>query len=191
MTLDMCRTAIPARQILRDVFRPIATVGHHAWENTCGSRKIDYSKKRHVGRELVFDRTFEKYLKEVEDITHRPLHPYQRQQLKYHLDTYSYTRLSPDASHQHRQEFNSRKAEIIADWENMTGNKWPTYDKPVYNDNGKMIRRPGNKWDMHHCIENSWGGDNEAWNMHPARHPDQHQDGIHAKGSYAEQIFGH
>jgi predicted ribonuclease toxin of YeeF-YezG toxin-antitoxin module len=191
LTLDRCRVTVPVKKILmRDVFRPVIAAGHHAWKNKYGrSRKIDYNKTRKMGRELVFDKTFEKYLQEVEEITHRPLHPYQREQLKYHLNTYSYTKLSPDESHQHRREFNGRKSNIIADWEKMTGNKWPTYDKPIYNKSGKMIRKQGSRYDAHHLIECSWQGENEAWNMHPAKHPSEHQLGIHAKGSYASQIF--
>jgi hypothetical protein len=151
--------------------------------NLYSRKKIDYD------RVLEFDHTFEKYLKEVEDITHRPLHPIQRKQIKYHLDHYEYRRLTSEESHEHRREFNHKKKEIIADWEKMTGDKWPTYDEPVYNSSGKMIRPRGARLDMHHILECSWGGDNEWWNMTPARHPEEHNQGIHRKNGMADKIF--
>lgn len=147
------------------------------------NKKIDYD------RVLVFDHTFERYLKEIEDITHRPLHPIQRKEIKYHLDHYEYRRLSSEESHAHRADFNHKKKDIIADWEKMTGESWPTYDKPVYSSSGKVVRQVGANYDVHHLCENSWGGDNVWWNMHPAKFPSEHQNNIHRKGGLADQIF--
>ena len=45
-------------------------------------------------------------------------------------------------------------------------------------------------YDAHHIIESSYGGPNQWWNMHPARFPDQHQQGIHRAGGPSNQIFG-
>ena len=176
------------RVSMKDLFKPIEKAAHHSWTAKYQTR-CSFENVLSMSRELVFDRTFEKYLKEIEDITRRPLHPCQREQVKYHIDNYSYSRLSSSESQSHRRDFNSKKKDIIADWEKMTGNTWPTYDEAIYNKSGKIIRQPGNRYDMHHIIENCYGGDNEAWNMHPAKHPSEHQDGIHAKGRLCSQIF--
>ena len=62
-------------------------------------------------------------------------------------------------------------------------------ENDVYNDAGKLIAKKGRKYDAHHIIENKYGGDNEWWNMHPARFPDQHQRGIHGAGSPSRELF--
>ena len=72
----------------------------------------------------------------------------------------------------------------------MTGNKWSVYDKPVYNSSGKMIRQVGSNYDAHEIILNSWGSPHEWWNIHPAKHPDEHQEKIHRKGGFSDRIFG-
>lgn len=173
---------------MKDLFKPLNQVIHNA--PIMRSRKVNYNANEHSkGKVLTFDKTFQLYLDDVEKITHRPLHPYQHEQIKYHLEHQSYTKLSPDASRRHRKDFGDKKANIVQDWEKMTGQKWPVYDKPVYNSNGKMIRPTGANYDIHHMIENSFGGNNEAWNMHPARHPDEHQQQIHRKGGFADKIF--
>ena len=38
-------------------------------------------------------------------------------------------------------------------------------------------------------IENSYGGNNEWWNIHPARFTNEHQAGIHRTGSPARELF--
>lgn len=181
------------KNAIKEAFCRNKVVNHETLNVTHRNLNFDtyLAKHKKVDRDrvLVFDHTFEKYLKEVEDITHRPLHPIQRKEIKYHLDHYEYRRLSSEESHAHRADFNHKKKDIIADWENMTGDKWPTYDKPVYGNSGKVIRQVGANYDMHHLCENSWGGDNVWWNMHPASFPDSHQNGIHRKGGLADKIF--
>lgn len=34
-----------------------------------------------------------------------------------------------------------------------------------------------------------FGGDNEWWNIHPAKFPDEHQIGIHGSGSPSKELF--
>ena len=55
---------------------------------------------------------------------------------------------------------------------------------------GWVIRRKGTRYDAHHIIENTFDGEHEWWNIHPAKFPDEHQRGIHAKESPASEIFG-
>jgi toxin YxiD len=38
-------------------------------------------------------------------------------------------------------------------------------------------------------IENNFGEPHEWWNIHPAKNPDEHQGGIHGKGSPSGKIF--
>ncbi len=38
-------------------------------------------------------------------------------------------------------------------------------------------------------LKNAHGGEHEWWNMHPAKYPDEHQGGIHAKDSISREIF--
>lgn len=44
-------------------------------------------------------------------------------------------------------------------------------------------QKQGDKYDAHHIIENTFGGEHEWWNMHPAKFPNEHQAGIHGTGS--------
>lgn len=65
---------------------------------------------------------------------------------------------------------------MIKEWEENTGQKWPIDEK-------------GNRYQLHHIIEQQYGGPNEWWNSHPAKFPDEHQGGIHAKGSPSRELF--
>ena len=100
-----------------------------------------------------------------------------------------YKKLTETEIASHRLDFNTRKNKIIQDWESETGQSWPTYTEPVYSANGTVLRKVGDKYDAHHIIENKFGGDNEWWNMHPAKFPDEHQGGIHGAGSPSRELF--
>ena len=89
----------------------------------------------------------------------------------------------------HRAQFNKVKNELITQWEKQTGQSWPRYAEDLYSKNGTLVRRAGQPYDAHHIIESSYGGPNEWWNMHPARFPDQHQQGIHRAGGPGSQVF--
>lgn len=145
---------------------------------------------RKDARELKFDITFKKYLDDIENITGYKIGDTQRSYIEKAINTKSYQRLDGNKSAIHRKRFNGKKKQLIADWEENTHQEWPRYTQEVFNKRGKMIRRAGQAYDVHHIIENSWGGDLEWWNFTPASHPDQHQEGIHRKGGYAEKIFG-
>lgn len=64
----------------------------------------------------------------------------------------------------------------IKEWEQKTGQTWP-------------LDSNGRKYQLHHIIEQQYGGPHEWWNAHPARFPDQHQGGIHGAGSPARELF--
>jgi len=85
-----------------------------------------------------------------------------------------------------RKDFNKKKNQLIKQWEEETGQKWPTF----VNTKGKI-----QEYDAHHIIENKVGGKNEWWNITPAKGGkrdlgNEHQSGIHRKGAPAEILFG-
>ena len=60
--------------------------------------------------------------------------------------------------------------------EEETLQKWPVDEK-------------GRRYQLHHIIEQQYGGEHEWWNIHPAKFPDQHQGGIHGANSPSREIF--
>lgn len=129
------------------------------------------------------------YIKDVETHTGRKLSNNQTDKLKDALRNKKYERMSPKDVAKHRSEFNRKKNSMISDWEKETGQKWPVYTEEVIGKNGDVVRKIGDRYDAHHIIENSFGGDNEWWNIHPAKFPNEHQAGIHKAGSPARQLF--
>jgi hypothetical protein len=120
-----------------------------------------------------------RYLKEVEKITGRALHPTQLAELKKAIRSKKYGRLTKEATEDSRKEFNEIKDALIKEWEQHTGQKWPTEKKQInIKDTGKREWRTV-KYDAHHLIYNRYGGDNKWWNIHPARSGVEHQNGIH------------
>ena len=59
---------------------------------------------------------------------------------------------------------------MIKDWGENTGQKW-------------SVDENGQKYQLHHIIEQQYGGEHEWWNAHPAKFPTEHQGGVHAAGS--------
>jgi predicted ribonuclease toxin of YeeF-YezG toxin-antitoxin module len=129
------------------------------------------------------------YVRDIEERTGIKLHKKQIEELKNALRNKEYTRLSTLESSQHRDIFKKVKNDLIVEWEKNTGRKWPRYKDNIISKRGRIIRFEGDKYDAHHIIESSFGGDNEWWNIHPARFPDAHQAGIHATSSPASRLF--
>ena len=139
--------------------------------------KIDYN--------LIKD-----YVRDIESRTRIKLPKNQVEELKNALRNKEYSKLTPKETAKHRNEFNKIKSNLIEEWERNTGQKWPTYTEDVISPNtGKVVRKAGDKYDAHHVIENSFGGENEWWNIHPAKFPNEHQSGIHGAGSPANKLF--
>lgn len=130
-----------------------------------------------------------KYIKHLQEITNRKLHPKQIEELKKALRGKKYEKLSPAETIKKRKEFNKLKDKLIKEWEEKTGQEWPTYTEDLVNKDGKIIRKKGDKYDAHHIIENNYDGNDEWWNMHPAKFPDEHQGGIHGKGAPSRDLF--
>ena len=129
------------------------------------------------------------YVKDVKLNTNRNIPNNQIEELKNTLRLREYEKLSPVEVAKHRAEFSRLKNSLIDEWELKTGQTWPTYLEDVIGKNGNVVRKAGSKYDAHHIIENSYGGNNEWWNIHPARFPNEHQAGIHRAGSPARELF--
>ena len=141
-----------------------------------GTVKIDY--------DLAKD-----YIRDVESKTGLKLHKNQIEQLKAALREHKYEKMTPLETLKHRNKFNSVKNKLISEWEEKTGQTWPRYTEEVYDKKGRVARDIGQPYDAHHIIENNFGGPHEWWNIHPAKFPDEHQAGIHGKGSPSNKLF--
>lgn len=134
--------------------------------------------------------TIKKYIRDIEGRTGRELPKNQIEKLKEALRNKEYKKMSPIETAKHRAEFDKVKNKVIKEWEENTGQKWPMYNENVISEKtGKIIRKKGDKYDAHHIIENTFGGEHEWWNMHPAKFPNEHQAGIHGTGSPANTLF--
>lgn len=144
-----------------------------------------------IGKDLKIDfDLIKKYIRDVESRTGRELPKNQIEKLKEALRNKEYKKLSPTETRKNRRSFNKIKDKLIDEWEIKTGQKWPTYVENVISEKtGEPVRRKGDKYDAHHIIENSFGGDHEWWNIHPAKFPNEHQSGIHGIGSPANDLF--
>lgn len=131
-----------------------------------------------------------RYMREVETLTKLKVHPKQLVELKKAIKSKKYAKLSVDETAKSRKEFNKVKNSLIEKWEKETGQTWPKYNKDVLSKKGVPYIKKGDKYDAHHLIENTHGGEHEWWNIHPAKNPDIHQGGIHGKDGLSRILFG-
>ena len=142
-----------------------------------------------VGEKI--DKTrFPEYIDEVEKITKREIPQNQKELIEKALKENDFKKLSPEDTLSSKREFNRIKDGLIKEWEEQTGQSWPRYTEDVLNEAGEVIRKAGQPFDAHHLIEVTTSGPHEWWNIHPARFPGEHQNGIHAAESLASKIFG-
>jgi predicted ribonuclease toxin of YeeF-YezG toxin-antitoxin module len=139
----------------------------------------------------VFDPDLVKaYLKDVESKTRLKVHKIQVEFLKESLRNNKFEKLTPKETAKHRGRFTtSLKNKLIEEWEEKTNQKWPRYTEEVYDQSGEIARHIGQPYDAHHLIENNFSGPHEWWNIHPAKYPDEHQQGIHGKGAPSRMLF--
>lgn len=130
------------------------------------------------------------YFHEVEKITNTEIPPNQMEKLQEALRKQDFAKLDSDAARKLRKDFNKIKGNLIAEWEENLGKKWPVYTEDVLNDAGVVVRKAGQPFDAHHLFELSFGGPNDWWNLHPAAFPAEHPNAIHAANSLANTIFG-
>ncbi|MDE5414199.1 T7SS effector LXG polymorphic toxin [Alkalihalobacterium chitinilyticum] len=130
------------------------------------------------------------YLRDIEAKTGRMVNKEQIHLIKEALRNKNYEKLTPKETAKHRSKFTSSlKDKLIAEWEEKTNQKWPRYTEEVLDKNGEVARSIGQPYDAHHIIENNFGGPHEWWNIHPAKYPNEHQAGIHGKGSPSGKLF--
>ena len=88
-----------------------------------------------------------------------------------------------------RSSFNRDKKALIKDWEAVNGEKWPTYKEDIYNAEGRVVRKEGDKFDAHHIQPLCMGGRNVPENLVPL-HYESHigKGGIHNTESY-DKLF--
>ena len=99
-------------------------------------------------------------------------------------------KLSGDKKKQHRDDFDSKKDDLIKQWERETNQKWPVYDNVIKAKSGKRtLRKKGSRFDAHEIIPNVHNSPLEWWNLHPAAVGSQHQGGIHRTNSPFGKIF--
>lgn len=101
-----------------------------------------------------------------------------------------FKRLSPEENKLKREEFEEKKAQLIKEWEQNNGREWPRYETDVYSSNGRLIRRPGMRYDAHHLQPLCLGGENVAENITPL-HADDHFDhqGVHSSNSPCSKLM--
>ncbi|MBC6136351.1 hypothetical protein HB825_16045 [Listeria booriae] len=152
-------------------------------------------KIKEYGEPIVIKRSINSglirsYVRDVEQQTSRKIAKIQVDALKDALRAKEYTKLTPSETMKHRAKFDATKNKLIVEWEAKLSQEWPRYSENVLSERtGKIIRRQGEMYDAHHLIENTFGGEHEWWNIHPARFPNEHQAGIHGAGSPARDLF--
>lgn len=106
------------------------------------------------------------------------------------IDKTKWDKISSETNGILRNEFNNKtfKNQLIKDWEAKNGKQWPTYKEDVYH-NGKMIRKVGERYDVHHIKPLEFGGRNTSDNLTPL-HASNHFDhqGIHNSEGYYNEM---
>lgn len=153
------------------------------------AEKVTAKSMKEVG-EKIDKSLIPDYFEEVKEITNREIKPNQLEQLQKALEEKDFAKLDPENLKLHKMEYARLRDKLIDEWEKNVGEKWPVYAEDVTNEAGIVLRQAGHKYDVHHIIPQNFGGPNEWWNFHPAAHPSEHQNGIHAANSLASKIFG-
>jgi 5-methylcytosine-specific restriction endonuclease McrA len=115
---------------------------------------------------------FENYLSQIEWLTGRNI-PYQEKEIvkSYYTSTkYDPTPLNETQLEKVRSDFNSKKSQLIMQWEFNTKEKWPVYKtetRCIIDGSCISYRNLGNKYDAHHIIPKTYNGPNEWCNLFP------------------------
>lgn len=181
--------ATPEGQLIRMEPENTHAIGNKVRDLVSKMNGVNVESTKGTGNKIDSD-TIKKYIRDIEGRTGRELPKNQIEKLKEALRNKEYKKMSPIETAKHRAEFDKVKNKVIKEWEENTGQKWPEYNENVISEKtGKIIRKKGDKYDAHHIIENTFGGEHEWWNMHPTKFPNEHQAGIHGTGSPANTLF--
>jgi hypothetical protein len=75
-----------------------------------------------------------------------------------------------------REEFSSMKDKLISQWEEKHGCSWPRYTEDVYyttkSGDTIILQKVGDRYDVHHILPLSLGGENKLENITPLRADD-------------------
>ena len=125
------------------------------------------------------------YVREVESKSGMSVHPKQREMLAEDLRKNRYEKLTTQQKAEHSKPYTpAKRDELISQWEENTGQQWPTYMAP----NPRTGAMEPKRFQAHHINPQKLQGKHEWWNMHPV-HPDVHQGGIHGSGAQLTQIL--
>ncbi|MDT3498037.1 T7SS effector LXG polymorphic toxin, partial [Bacillus toyonensis] len=151
-----------------------------ATSGSAGVTKGDVGKGVSGAGSKIDGELIRKYVRDIETQTNRKIPKNQMEELKSALRNTEYKKMTTSETKRYRREFNKIKNSLVDEREKQTSQKWPTYTEDVISEKtGKILRKKGEPYDAHHIIENSYRGEHEWWNIHPAKFPNEHQGGIH------------
>ena len=143
-----------------------------------------------VPSQLPFDKYLARsYIREMEQVTGRTIKTHQRLLLKEDLKAKNFVALLPAEKTRHRNQFDSKRNKLIAEWERHTEQTWPRYTALDIKNRGLPLKKLDKPYDAHEMIPNAQGGPLKWHNLHPARAPDQHQKLIHGKDAVLTEIL--
>ncbi len=85
-----------------------------------------------------------------------------------------------------RKFFEKNKKKLRKKWAEKNNSKWPTYKKDLLNKNKVILRKKGDRYDMHHIKPIQFGGENKIENMIPLHMKDHII--IHSGNGYLNKI---
>lgn len=80
-----------------------------------------------------------------------------------------------------RVEFEKMKRALIKEWEEKYGREFPREQKDVVSEDGKILRKAGSRYELHHIVPLSLGGNNSLDNLTPMSYS-AHKE-LHGSGS--------
>ena len=144
---------------------------------------------KHYEISVILRKNLDVYIQDIERCTKRKMTQKQRDLITDYVNNNRIFRLDPSSDKSGRKSFERKRSILRKEWEKETGQEWPKYEEDIKDDKGAVIRQKGQMYDAHHIVELSCGGPNVWYNLFPAKHPDEHQKGIHREYSIAAQIF--
>ncbi len=156
-------------------------------EQMDGFKGNEVTEKNDAGAEsseVSISELVDEYLKQLKELSPCP------ETIDDAVDMTNLEKLPPEEVAKRRSEFNSNREKLIREWEEKNGREWPTYKEDIYDKNGNIVRKAGDKMEAHHIKPLSLGGENTAENITPMDYRD-HNDhkGIHASDSPYSRII--
>lgn len=149
------------------------------------SREQDYSND--AEKKETLEQLKQKYLEDVRSYSEYPETIDVEKVMKA-----DFRKCSPEEKIKARTEFKQVKNDLIRQWEEKYGVKWPCNKEDIYDDKGHFVREAGKRYDIHHIQPIEMGGKNVVDNITPLR-ADVHYDakGVHKTGSPFNNLEKH